>query len=201
MEITKKSLELTQLITETIHTFHHHYHILYDIANSFEGEVNYLEIGAYAGGSASLVLQRPNTKVFSIDLGEPVPKEQVLENVSRMNILENKYEYIQGNSQLEETKKELLKKVKKVDLFYIDGDHSAVGVKADFYLYQDMVKVGGYIVFDDYNDPHSPEVKPAVTEILSTLEGWEIIGTIHNEHGARPDWLKEGNCFVIKRVK
>lgn len=38
MKITKESLDLTRKISDEINnqTFHHHYHILYDIAQSYE---------------------------------------------------------------------------------------------------------------------------------------------------------------------
>ena len=34
-----------------------------------------------------------------------------------------------------------------------------------------------------------------------TLSDYEIIGTFTNELGAYPSELKEGNCFVIKKIK
>jgi hypothetical protein len=91
--------------------------------------------------------------------------------------------------------------INDIDVLFIDGDHSYNGVKNDFNLYSPLVKNGGYIVFDDYNDHvSSPEVKPAVNEIVSTLVGYEIIGTLPNVYGARPDTLLEGNCYVIKKI-
>jgi hypothetical protein len=86
MKHTKNSLELTEQISNNIEnkTFHHHYYILYDIASTYpiDYEVKYVEIGCYAGGSACLMLQRPNTRVISIDLGQPISKEIVYTNVS-----------------------------------------------------------------------------------------------------------------------
>ena len=73
---------------------------------------------------------------------------------------------------------------------------------ADFVMYSDLVNVGGYIIFDDYNDSvYSPEVKQAVDALLPTLVDYEVIGTFKNELGAYPSELLEGNCFVIKRIK
>jgi hypothetical protein len=46
----------------------------------------------------------------------------------------------------------------------------------------------------------SPEVKIAVDELLSNLEGYDIIGTLPNIYGARPINLKDGNCFIIKKI-
>jgi hypothetical protein len=58
-----------------------------------------------------------------------------------------------------------------------------------------------YIAFDDYNDPqHSPEVKIAVDDIIPTItHNYDIIGTLPNIFNARPDWLKNGNDFIIRK--
>jgi predicted O-methyltransferase YrrM len=209
---TQKSLDLVALIATNVSTFHHHYHILLDIADTFgEKKINYVEIGAYAGGSSCLMLQRLNTTIVSIDLGEPIPKGVVFENIINYKNNNNYYKYIQGNSQIIETKNEVIGALNnsrvlgysnKIDLLFIDGDHSFDGVIADFNMYSDLVAVGGFVVFDDYNDSvYSPEVKQAVDALLPTLVDYEVIGTFKNELGAYPSELLEGNCFVIKRIK
>ena len=210
---TQKSLDMVVQIASNVATFHHHYHILFDIAETFgDKKINYVEIGAYAGGSSCLMLQRPNTTIISIDLGEPIPKGVVLENVINYKNNNNYYKYIQGNSQLIEAKNQVVDTLaksrvlgysNKIDILFIDGDHSLNGVIADFNMYSDLVVVGGYIVFDDYYDNlHSPDVKTALDEtILPNLVDYEIIGTLENTLGAYPSELKEVNCFVIKRIK
>ena len=58
----------------------------------------------------------------------------------------------------------------------------------------------GYIVFDDYNDyEFSPEVRPMVDHIISTLNGYEIIGTLPNLFKADPESMLDGNCFIIRK--
>lgn len=204
MENTLESLKLTQKISDEINnqTFHHHYYVLFDLAKNFgNDQINYVEIGCYAGGSACLMLQRPNTNVISIDLGKPINPEIVIGNTSKMNIHGNQYNYIQGNSQIIETVDRLKNFVDSVDILFIDGDHKYNGVVNDFILYSDLVKSGGYIVFDDYNDYiYSPEVKPAVDDLINKFEGYEVIGCLPNTFGARPAELKEGNCFIIKKI-
>ena len=207
---TQKSLDMVRGISSNLPTFHHHYHILFDIAESFgEKPINYVEIGAYAGGSSCLMLQRSNTTVISIDLGEPIPKVEVLENVIKYKNNNNYYIYIQGNSRETSTKNQVIEALSnssvlgysnRIDVLFIDGDHSFEGVMADFVMYSDLVKSGGYIVFDDYNDSiHSPDVKKVVDELLLTLDDYEVIGTLENNLGAYPSELKEGNCFVIRK--
>jgi predicted O-methyltransferase YrrM len=206
MIISQNSLKKVLNISNEINnqTFHHHYHILYDIADLYpvDYNLNYVEIGCYAGGSACLMLQRKNTSVFSIDLGNPINPSIVKNNVSKLNKHNNNYNYIQGNSHNLDTYNKLLKYVSNIDILFIDGDHSYNGVIQDFNIYSKLVKSGGYIVFDDYNDyQHSPRVKRAVDYIISNLDNlYHIIGTVKNTLGARPAELIDGNCFIIQKL-
>jgi predicted O-methyltransferase YrrM len=209
IKTTIESLTLLRRIVESgVETFHHHYHILYDIAKSIDKkEINYVEIGCYAGGSACLMLQRENTNVISIDLGDPIDESVVRKNINENNINGNKFNYIKGNSQILETK-EKLKDImtghnsQDIDVLFIDGDHSFTSVHNDFNLYENLVSIGGYIIFDDYNDDiYSPEVKNAVDTLILKLKNYEIIGTIENILEAHPTYINKGNCFVIKKIK
>jgi predicted O-methyltransferase YrrM len=182
---------------------HHHYHILYDIANTYpkNDNITYVEIGCYAGGSACLVLQRPNTQVISIDLGEPIPESIVHSNVKNLNKFNNPYYYLRGNSQTYEMVDRLKELTNEIDILFIDGDHSYQGVVNDFMLYEGLVKSGGYIVFDDYRDEGCSGTRIAVDEISNLVsDRYNIIGTLPNTFGARPDWLLEGNDFIIHKI-
>jgi hypothetical protein len=205
MKHTEESLNLTKSISDKIDnkTFHHHYHVLYDIANTYPTDyvVNYVEIGCYAGGSACLLLQRPNTNVLSIDLGNPIDPSVVLGNVKNLNIHNNQYNYIRGNSQTDETYDSVLKHVNQIDILFIDGDHSEFGARKDFDMYSPLVKENGYIVFDDYNDPqNSPGVKIAVDKLVNTIgDDYDVIGTLPNTFGARPEGVIDGNCYILRK--
>ena len=209
---TQESLDLLRKIATEIPTFHHHYHFIYDLINEFKGQkVNYVEIGAYAGASASLSLQHDNISVFSIDIGTPIPFSEVVKNLLNTQLwarekpkkYKSTYEYIQGDSTSQETKNRLLEKLKeeKINILFIDGDHSFDGVIKDFNNYFDLVDSKGFVIFDDYNDSEfSPEVKGAVDFIVENNKDlFEVIGTYKNELGAYPSELKEGNCFVIRK--
>lgn len=66
-------------------------------------------------------------------------------------------------------------------LVHIDGGHLRYNVWADFLLYAPFVVPGGYVVFDDYDDPvHSADVGPAVDEMkeLGLFSEFEIIGPL-----------------------
>jgi len=89
---SKESLDIVRELAKSIKTFHHHYHILFDIANLFGNKlINYVEIGAYHGGSASLMMHRPNCNIISIDLGFPAPKDIPISNTNRFNQYNNNY--------------------------------------------------------------------------------------------------------------
>jgi predicted O-methyltransferase YrrM len=206
MKHTIESLKETQKISDEMNgkTFHHHYHILLDIVNQYPEDelITYVEIGCYAGGSACLVSQRKNTKIFSIDLGSPISPEIPKQNFEKFNVYGNDYQYIQGSSHSPKTINQLKTFINEIDVLFIDGDHSLYGVKEDFNIYSPLVKIGGYIIFDDYNDYiHSPEVKIGVNQIIQSIDNYEIIGTLPNIYDARPSELKEGNCFIIKKIK
>lgn len=205
MESTQESLNITRTISDSINnqTMHHHYHILYDIANLYpeNKEIVYVEIGCYAGGSACLMLQRPNTRVISIDLGTPIPESIVYSNVKKLNKHQNSYSYLKGNSQTYEMVNRLKLLTNEIDIFFIDGDHSYQSVINDFMLYESLVKNGGYIIFDDYRDEGCPGTKRAVDEIVNLVsDRYNIIGTLPNIFGARPSELKEGNDFIIHKI-
>jgi predicted O-methyltransferase YrrM len=207
MNPTIDSLNIVRKIAETVNTFHHHYHILYDLATQYydnDQMLQYVEIGAYAGGSACLMLQRPNTNVISIDIGYPINRGVVLSNTSKYNVHGNSYDYVQEDSHDPLTKESLRSILSKgIDILFIDGDHSYIGVHEDFNMYESMVNTGGFIIFDDYNDRmYSPEVKKAVEDLLLQVDSrYLVIGTVPNKLNAFPVEISEGNCFIIRKTK
>ena len=187
-------------------TFHWHAHLLADLPIKAGGF--YLEIGCYAGATASLMISKEEINVVSIDLGSPILEEIARENVSKFNKRANPFWYIKGNSREKSTRLILKSITKTIDILFIDGDHSFDGVIFDFLNYSPLVAIGGFIVFDDYNDDtYSPEVKPAVNYIVSRMLGtetvgeYEVWGTFRNSQGARPDHLEDGNCFILRKIK
>jgi len=195
---TIESLRMVEDISTRVKTWHHHYHILYDIGRLFEGWINYVEIGCAFGASSILMLQRPKTNVVAIDCGNLVKTHIVLDNVEKNNPLNNHFVYLHEDSQKLHTR-ELLQKelVGGIDILFIDGDHEYASVVSDFMMYHGMVKSGGYIVFDDYHDEGDPEVSHAVNDIVAVIKGYDILWTFENTLNAYPQTMKEGNCFII----
>jgi cephalosporin hydroxylase len=205
--ITKESLEKNKHISENMEgkTFHFHTHILYDIRTSLGNEEKtYLEIGSFAGGSMSLMSSHPyKTLCYSVDLGYPISKEIVIKNVNKFKTNENFFEYFQGNSQDDEVIKSVKSKINKVDILFIDGDHTKNGVFSDFNNYSNLVINGGYIAFDDYLDNQfSPEVKSSVDEIVSklNLNEFKIIGSIKYDFIKEFTHFDSNSIFLIQKI-
>lgn len=207
LNFTKESIDILNYIIDNMEnkTFHKHYHILYDLCNNLGYEnQTYLEIGAFAGGSASLVSSNNNViNVYSIDLGQPINKEITISNVNKFKNKNCKYEYIQGSSYDEKIVKYVKSNVDKIDILFIDGDHGYNAVINDFNNYKDLVVSNGYIVFDDYMDfEFSPQVKPAVDDLVKGLNPneYEVIGSLNYENyylvGSN---LKSNNEFILRK--
>ncbi len=89
----------------------------------------------------------------------------VKENIDKNNPHNHTYHLIAGDS----TDYRIANSVKvNIDYLFIDGDHSKHGVWGDFIAYKDKVSPEGLIVFDNYNDPSWPEVKPMVDNICES---------------------------------
>lgn len=199
---SRQSAEMCAEISKSVKTFHHHFHVIHDIASTYPGKVTYVEIGCYEGASACLMIQRPETTVISIDTGDPIAPNIAEGNIYRHNKLKNDFRYIKGSSHDRGTLETLRRLVPNgIDILFIDGGHSYNDVIQDFNMYADLVSNGGYIVFDDYLDSQfSPEVRPAVDWLVSKIGSrYEVIGSLKNDVGAYPAEVKESNCFILRK--
>ncbi len=96
-----------------------------------------LEIGRKFGGSTVIMASALSTgKLYSIDVVRHTEAEKNTESLS------GKIVFIDGNSSK-------CKWEKKIDLLFIDGDHSYEGVKSDVKHFCPWVELGGYVVFHD----------------------------------------------------
>lgn len=103
-----------------------------------------LEIGAGDGGTTEALSYFVSDLLISIDSGEP--RFDVVDINNRVT-----YRYLKGDSHREAGPAEIAATLmtKKLDLLFIDGDHSYAGAKLDYLLYKDFVADGGLIVFHD----------------------------------------------------
>jgi len=105
----------------------------------------------------------------------PVTREIFVHNMQRMNIPESDYTIIEKLSTEDDAIEQASKRC--YNILIIDGDHSYSGVKHDFYNYRHLVKRGGYIIFDDYNNPSWPDIKDFVDKEVVGMPELEFVGT------------------------
>jgi hypothetical protein len=111
--------------------------------------VHFLEIGSNRGGLSFLLAHlTPNGLRIILDNAGSRARTQMLSG------LPGEVHEIVADSHREETVSEVEDRLKgrKVDLLFIDGDHSYEGVKRDYFLYRHLVRPGGMIAFHDIRD-------------------------------------------------
>jgi len=198
LQLNSNSLNVLETTNKSItgRIFHKHTYILYDIRTLLGTNLKtYLEIGSYIGSSASLMLNHPyETNIICVEpcvldkshYGGIIDQYHTLEKTLQINN-KNNYSFSIEKNFSHDIK--LLTKFKtynlKIDILFIDGGHDYDDVIQDWNNYKDFVNPGGFIIFDDYCDKtYSPEVKPAVDDIVKNLntDSYEIIGSIDNIH-------------------
>lgn len=101
-----------------------------------------LEIGFCWGASAFAYLENSDGTLLSIDLADHKGKESAFKNTYG-----NRWNIIYGDSH------KLLPEIKeKFDYIYVDGEHWYEDAKADIRDSWPLLKKGGIMVCDDYND-------------------------------------------------
>lgn len=151
----------------------HEAHRIYDIACALEKGARIVEIGCY-GGKSSLILGMA-AKDLSADYtcidnfittleGGGSARKQFVDTMTMYGI---KYQLMEMDSS-----KAAKKYRRKIDLLLIDGDHRYKMVKKDCDLWIPKVKIGGWVVFHDYESSWIG-VKQAVKE-QKNLQGEEI---------------------------
>lgn len=131
--------------------FTHNIPVWQSALGEFRGKsgVQYLEIGAYEGGSAVWMLENiltaPTAHLTAIDVFDGPYKEKYLANIARTGAAE-KVTTITNFSQL--ALREL--PLDTYDIIYIDGSHAKEDVLEDAVLCWRLLKEGGVLIFDDY---------------------------------------------------
>ena len=176
--------------------FHEATHILYDLRTHLGNRpVKYLEIGSYTGISSSLVLRHPFPTMATLVDPCTLPKSHfkgtlTQEQTIRKNLaslvpnggckLHRPYELRVGYSPA------ALPKNETFDIIFINGDHSNRSVWADYTNTINLLRPGGFMVFDDYLDTKwSPAVRPAVDNIAKITDLIPL-GSPRNIHGIHP---------------
>ena len=210
-----RSLDLARRVSAQMEgkTFHHYFHVLYVLRLILgSGHRTYVEIGSYHGASAALMLMAPcPTTICCVDTLDLDPahwgrapdrrQEDILYDNLRRFMAGGPSEAIivNGNSR---DSVETVRRIAAsgVDLLFIDGDHRLDEVLLDFAQYAPMVNPGGFVVFDDYDDPlWSPEVRIAVDRIASGCgDGWNVVGLVEDRLAIQDGY--KGNEFIIQKL-
>lgn len=146
-------------------------------------EINsFIEIGSHKGGSFYLLSQLCSGIKISIDLcsgcfGGIGPIEAEKRNTKLKGLFDNCH-FIEGDTKSRNTwlRLDAILGDNKVDLLFIDGDHTLEGVKNDWDNYRGFVKPGGLVVFHDIIDTefHRGFTPPTVVcELWSELKKTE----------------------------
>jgi len=109
--------------------------------------VNYMEIGSASGGACLLLNRELNIgNTFSLD---DATHPRALEQKANFQQIANLRQFI-GDSHSPEAREFLVNNLEgKLDLAFIDGDHSYDGVRKDFYLTLQFCRPGTLIIFHD----------------------------------------------------
>jgi len=122
------------------------------------GKLDYvLEIGCYDGGT-TIFLSHLTNNLITVDQPYPARFDTFKYNIGDeklygselLNTITN-FNYVSGNSHLDRTYNDVIQLLqgKRLDLLFIDGDHTYGGVKQDYEMYSPLVKDGGMIAFHD----------------------------------------------------
>lgn len=150
------------------------------VARAIKGNsANILEIGTLFGTGAAimydamvghfdnihLTLLDPlegyyNSSQLDILTGQKVDEPTLRRNLNRVGVTDEQVTLIKHLSTDQEAVEAAA--MQEYDLLIIDGDHSYAGVKTDFENYVRNVKLGGFVIFDDYASPDWPEVQEYV---------------------------------------
>lgn len=164
--------------------------------------MNVLEIGTCHGGTLWLWCQlaHPHAQIVSVDLPDgPYGGGYPTSAVPKLLSYGNDHQWIQlfqGDSHDEK----MLKSVKgflagrKIDLLFIDGDHTFEGVKRDWVMYSPLVSEEGLIIFHDIVE-HTADPGCQVAPF------WNELKKIHNtEEFICPKGGAWGGIGVVHRA-
>eukprot|EP00526_Cylindrotheca_closterium_P000064 CAMPEP_0113616672 /NCGR_PEP_ID=MMETSP0017_2-20120614/8364_1 /TAXON_ID=2856 /ORGANISM="Cylindrotheca closterium" /LENGTH=864 /DNA_ID=CAMNT_0000526001 /DNA_START=208 /DNA_END=2799 /DNA_ORIENTATION=- /assembly_acc=CAM_ASM_000147 len=191
--------------------FHEATHVLFDLRSHFgHRPVKYLEIGSYTGVSASLMLRHPfETSVTMVDPcildkshfeGSRSQEDTIRRNIKKLLNMAGKCASIRSWELRVGFSPQALPSGESFDIIFIDGDHSSRGVWADYNGTVDMLRPGGFMVFDDYLDfVFSREVRGAVDNIAKATDLIPL-GTLRNIHGIHPHANRSFiNEFILQK--
>ncbi len=141
---------------------------LYKLSKNIPKGSTIVEIGAYLGRSTCFIaeaIKKKNVKLISIDTFENQAMTEGLKETFK-EYFQNIYEYRSMINIIRGFSYDVVKDWEhlKIDLLWIDADHSYEGCKKDIEDWLPLVKKNSYIVFHDYHKGSNNNVAKAVDE-------------------------------------
>jgi predicted O-methyltransferase YrrM len=155
--------------------------VLYDLARSVAGDYAIVEIGSYKGKSTCYLAAGARDgdagTVFAVDpwdlqdprgrdwyrFSDPLTRRQFHDQVNSVGLVDQ-IVAVRGFSTTIAAHWHRWSSA-PIGLLYIDGDHSAQAVEADFRAWAPHLSLGAMIVFDDYVSAKNPGVELAVDKL------------------------------------
>lgn len=131
----------------------------------------YVEIGVQHGRSMTFAREWSKGRVVGVDINENHNFDERLKDYDN-------WEFIKGDAN------DVVKKWKrKIDVLFIDGDHSYEAVKKDWEAWSPFVKKGGTVFFHDCDD-----TSPGVRQLWEEIKG--------HDKGLSRDSLDDRNTSI-----
>lgn len=171
-------------------------HALYELAQAVPKKGVIVEIGGQWGGSASIFCKGalPNVTISTVDLFPDDWLQHHRDNLTEAGF-EKRSDQLQGDS-AEVVLAWAEAKPNKIDLLFIDGDHSINGSRADFENWTPFVKVGGFMAAHDCACATNPLPHHLHFDVTHSLSAW------YWQNGASWKLVKTVDSLMIfERVK
>ena len=170
-----------------------------EACNKLDSKDLVLEIGMLNGGTHA-VWKRMFKTVWSLDVNE-----DSIKRVSARIKDKKSSKFFWGNSQVPITAEAVKKELngRKLDMLFIDGDHSEMSIVTDWLLYRDFVREGGIIGFHDTETIQGPiKLMDALQTGNNQFTDKPIkLTRLKHEHGIAYYIVGEENSKVSKSVK
>jgi len=163
-----------------------------------------VEIGTASGGTffAWCQLAEPDAKLVSIDLpGGRFGGGYSQQHVDRLRAYARPGQdthFLRADSHADATRRELERVLAgtEIDFLMIDGDHSYLGVRADFQMYAPLVRAGGLVAFHDvlhHERVPGCQVDRFWHSVRAAYPHWEFLVPDHDA-----GWGSWGGIGVVK---
>lgn len=167
---------------------------------------NIAEIGVARGGTFAILAKLAAKDSLLVGIDKLAAQAQSAKDLLIRESPGQRIELIDGVSSSDDTLQKLESALmgKKLDLLFIDGDHTYEGVKRDYALYERYVRPGGWIGFHDIIMHHQREWKRVSVhrlwaEIKVGKRHREIMGENGDKDGLPRDFGPWGGIGLLQQ--